>query len=282
MLEYQGIFTRLLKYLLEGIAVAVAAALVSRRIGMNFYEIATIAAVAAVTFFLLDTLAPSVAVGARTGSGFGVGYNMVGGGVGEGCGFVREQGTSQQFGGNYASEGVGFFKGGVTPLGVTPLGVTPLGATTVDATSDAKALPSTYVYGANAQTIPVTTVAGEVVSPSSTVTTVSPATVQGPGVVASSGCVISQGACANGSPLFTQPINDCGCTLDCKPQCYPELQCPVSCPLGQRVFPDCNIASNNSPYKIVPGMFSHQIILPGYNECVKPYNYYENDLGYSA
>jgi hypothetical protein len=67
----------ILKYLLEGIAVAVAAKYIpSREIAFN--EVMMIAVTAALTFFLLDLFSPSIASGARMGAGFGVGANLVG------------------------------------------------------------------------------------------------------------------------------------------------------------------------------------------------------------
>jgi hypothetical protein len=262
MLEYQNFFTRLIKYILEGLAVAIAATLMSRRQAFSYNEIAIIATTAALTFFLLDTLAPSMALSARTGTGFGVGVkglNMTGGGDAS----FNESGNT------------------LGAANATNLGYG-------DATSDAKANPNNFNYGPSV--LPVTTMNNVVVSPTPD-TVIAGADgipiggvptygtdLSGTGQVITSGCKITQGSCANGSPLFTQPINNCDCTLDCKPQCQPELQCPVSCPIGQRVFPDCNIASNNSPYKIVPGQYSHQVILPGYNECVKPYNFYSSNI----
>ena len=253
MFEYQGIFTRLIKYLLEGVAVAIAATILSRRnYSLTYQEISLIALTAALTFFLLDSLAPSIGFSSRTGAGFGLGSNMVGfPGVVPGINPVTTSlvggqvggGQVEQFGGNAVTE-----------------------ATGVDATSDAKALPADYSYGPEK---PVVTI---------------PQPSPIPTLENTKACVINPGACAaanNGSPLFTQPINSCDCSLNCKPQCQPELSCPVNCPIGQTVFPNCNIASNNSPFKIVPGMFSHQIVLPGYNECVKPYNYYETPLGFN-
>lgn len=66
-----------LKYLLEGIAVAVAAKYIpSREIALN--EVMMIAITAALTFFILDLFSPSIASGARMGAGFGVGANLVG------------------------------------------------------------------------------------------------------------------------------------------------------------------------------------------------------------
>ena len=70
-----------LKYLLQGLAVAVAAKYIpSRNVSLN--EVLMIALTAAVTFFVLDMFAPTVGAGARFGAGFGIGGNMVGMNVG--------------------------------------------------------------------------------------------------------------------------------------------------------------------------------------------------------
>lgn len=74
MLDLQSVF----KYLLEGAAVAVAAFYIPQR-KVDLKEIAMIAATAAVVFMVLDMFAPSVALGARQGAGFGIGRAMVGG-----------------------------------------------------------------------------------------------------------------------------------------------------------------------------------------------------------
>lgn len=68
---------RALKYLLEGLAVAIAAIYIPKR-SLPMDEIATLALVAAAVFALLDVLAPSVGVTARQGAGFGLGANLVG------------------------------------------------------------------------------------------------------------------------------------------------------------------------------------------------------------
>ena len=68
---------RALKYLLEGLAVAVAAIYIPKR-SLPFDEIGALALVAAAVFALLDVLAPSVGVTARQGAGFGLGANLVG------------------------------------------------------------------------------------------------------------------------------------------------------------------------------------------------------------
>ena len=68
---------RALKYLLEGLAVAVAAIYIPKK-SLPLDEIAALALVAAAVFALLDVLAPSVGVTARQGAGFGLGANLVG------------------------------------------------------------------------------------------------------------------------------------------------------------------------------------------------------------
>jgi ABC-type Co2+ transport system permease subunit len=68
---------RALKYLLEGLAVAIAAIYIPKR-ALPMDEIATLALVAAAVFALLDVLAPSVGITARQGAGFGLGANLVG------------------------------------------------------------------------------------------------------------------------------------------------------------------------------------------------------------
>ncbi len=66
----------LLKYLVEGLAVAVAMAFVSQKI--IFKQIVTVALVAMAMFAVLDFFTPGIAVTARQGAGFGLGANLVG------------------------------------------------------------------------------------------------------------------------------------------------------------------------------------------------------------
>ena len=68
---------RALKYLLEGLAIAIAAIYIPKR-ALPMDEVATLALVAAAVFALLDVLAPSVSITARQGAGFGLGANLVG------------------------------------------------------------------------------------------------------------------------------------------------------------------------------------------------------------
>ena len=65
----------IVKYILEGIAVALAAFYIPRRT-VDPKEIAMIAITAAMAFAVLDMFSPGVAAGARQGTGFGIGYNI--------------------------------------------------------------------------------------------------------------------------------------------------------------------------------------------------------------
>jgi ABC-type Co2+ transport system permease subunit len=77
MFEYLTL-QNLIKYALEGIAVAVAAFYLTNK-KQSIQEIVMLGLVAAVTFLILDVYAPLVGAGARHGSGFGIGFNLVGG-----------------------------------------------------------------------------------------------------------------------------------------------------------------------------------------------------------
>lgn len=67
---------RIIKYLVEGLMVAIAAYAIPKR-SLNIEEIVLIALTAAATFSILDTYIPSMGVSARSGAGFGVGANLV-------------------------------------------------------------------------------------------------------------------------------------------------------------------------------------------------------------
>ena len=68
---------RIIKYLVEGLMVAIAAYAIPKR-SLNVEEIVLIALTAAATFSILDTYIPSMGVSARSGAGFGIGANLVG------------------------------------------------------------------------------------------------------------------------------------------------------------------------------------------------------------
>jgi ABC-type Co2+ transport system permease subunit len=71
------VVTRVIKYLLEGLAVAVAMIIIPRRVP-QLEEIISVSVVAALVFAILDLLSPSVGLTARQGAGFGLGANLVG------------------------------------------------------------------------------------------------------------------------------------------------------------------------------------------------------------
>jgi uncharacterized RDD family membrane protein YckC len=75
-LDLGELVKRALKYLVEGLIVALAAYVIpSKRLRLD--ETLLIALVAAATFSILDTYLPSLAVSARSGAGFGIGANLV-------------------------------------------------------------------------------------------------------------------------------------------------------------------------------------------------------------
>ena len=75
--DFSELLKRLIKYLVEGLMVAIAAYAIPRR-NLSLDEVALIALTAAATFSILDTYLPSMAVSARGGAGFGIGANLVG------------------------------------------------------------------------------------------------------------------------------------------------------------------------------------------------------------
>mgnify|MGYP003350446573 CR=1 FL=1 len=77
LLNFRELITRAVKYLVEGIMVAIAAYAIPKR-SLNFDEVLLIALTAAATFTIMDAYLPSMAVAARTGAGFGIGGNLVG------------------------------------------------------------------------------------------------------------------------------------------------------------------------------------------------------------
>ena len=76
MFDIAELVKRIIKYLVEGLMVAIAAYAIPKR-SLNVEEIILIALTAAATFSILDTYIPSMGVSARTGAGFGIGANLV-------------------------------------------------------------------------------------------------------------------------------------------------------------------------------------------------------------
>ena len=76
MFDVTELVKRIIKYLIEGLMVAIAAFAIPKR-SLNLEEIALIALSAAATFAILDTYIPSMGVNARSGAGLGIGFNLV-------------------------------------------------------------------------------------------------------------------------------------------------------------------------------------------------------------
>jgi ABC-type Co2+ transport system permease subunit len=77
MFDMTELIKRIIKYLIEGLMVAIAAFAIPKR-SLNLEEIALLALTAAATFAILDTYIPSMGVNARSGAGFGIGASLVG------------------------------------------------------------------------------------------------------------------------------------------------------------------------------------------------------------
>ena len=67
---------RAIKYLIEGLVVAVVATIVPRK-QLQVEEIVILALTAAATFSILDVFIPSMGASARNGAGLGLGLNLV-------------------------------------------------------------------------------------------------------------------------------------------------------------------------------------------------------------
>ena len=76
-LDVGELLKRTMKYLVEGLMVAIAAYVIPKK-SPALDEVALIALSAAATFSILDTYIPSMGVNARTGAGFGIGAKLVG------------------------------------------------------------------------------------------------------------------------------------------------------------------------------------------------------------
>ena len=77
LLDIGELVRRIVKYVVEGIMVAIAAYAIPKH-SMKLDEVMLIALTAAATFSILDTYVPSMSVAARSGAGFGIGGNLVG------------------------------------------------------------------------------------------------------------------------------------------------------------------------------------------------------------
>ena len=77
MFDVSELIKRVIKYLVEGLMVAIAAYAIPKR-SLNLEEITLLALTAAATFAILDAYIPSMGVSARSGAGFGLGASIVG------------------------------------------------------------------------------------------------------------------------------------------------------------------------------------------------------------
>ena len=76
--DVNAVVMSMVKYLLEGLAVAIVASVIPSKKLMQA-EVVMIAVSAALTFAVLDMYAPGVAAGGRQGAGLAVGSKLVGG-----------------------------------------------------------------------------------------------------------------------------------------------------------------------------------------------------------
>ena len=77
VLDIGELVRRIVKYVVEGIMVAIAAYAIPKQ-SLKMEEVMIIALTAAATFAVLDVFVPTMASSARGGAGFGIGANLVG------------------------------------------------------------------------------------------------------------------------------------------------------------------------------------------------------------
>lgn len=75
--DTQEMFTRIVKYLIEGIAVAAVAYLLPSKT-LSWEEVSLLALTAAAIFAILDLVAPAISSGARQGVGLATGFGIMG------------------------------------------------------------------------------------------------------------------------------------------------------------------------------------------------------------
>ncbi len=75
--DTQEMFTRLVKYLMEGLVVGIVASVLPSK-SLSLQEVLLLALTAASIFAILDLIAPSIGSSARQGLGLGVGFKLIG------------------------------------------------------------------------------------------------------------------------------------------------------------------------------------------------------------
>ena len=78
MFDVQELVKRVVKYLIEGVVVAIVAFSLPKQT-LNIEEITIIGLVAALTFSILDVFIPAMGSSARSGAGLTLGSSLVGG-----------------------------------------------------------------------------------------------------------------------------------------------------------------------------------------------------------
>ena len=78
MFDLSELVKRVIKYLVEGIIVAIAAYSIPKK-SLNLEEVLIIGLMAAATFSVLDVFIPSMGAGARQGASFAIGTGVAGG-----------------------------------------------------------------------------------------------------------------------------------------------------------------------------------------------------------
>ena len=77
MFNFKEIMKRIIKYLVEGLMVAIACYAIPKQ-SLQLDEIMLLALVAASTFSILDTYIPTMGESARNGTGLGIGLRIAG------------------------------------------------------------------------------------------------------------------------------------------------------------------------------------------------------------
>jgi hypothetical protein len=77
MFNFKEIMKRIIKYLVEGLMVAIACYAIPKQ-SLQLDEIMLLALVAASTFSILDTYIPTMGESARNGTGLGIGLKISG------------------------------------------------------------------------------------------------------------------------------------------------------------------------------------------------------------
>lgn len=75
-LDISELIKRAIKYLVEGLVVAIVAVLIPKK-SLDVKEVIIIALTAACSFSLLDTVIPAMGASMRQGAGMGLGFNLV-------------------------------------------------------------------------------------------------------------------------------------------------------------------------------------------------------------